>query len=289
MLIVGIYQANRVKMVYYFCTTFFQKIDIMSKFSSHQWRLAGSLLVAFALTGCGGGGGGGGGGTTPPTIAYDVPELMYYTFDGSGTSVPNLASAPVGPWDTAMIQGTMTQGGLGQFNGGLIGGDGISYNDRLNTGWATELSGSWTISLYLDNVQSATAAYVFGDSDADFRCLTSGIGGADLTLKGFGITDVVVANAGLSGPTVTHFVYNALEAFPKIRAYVDGVLVATVPQTVPLTISAFPGGGPFLVGGYSPNRGINAGTILDEFRMYNRALLDEEIAATWDQSLPVFN
>ena len=59
----------------------------MSHLKSQSWVVTGSLLVAFALTGCGGGGGG----TTPPTIAYDVPELMYYTFDGSGTSVPNQA------------------------------------------------------------------------------------------------------------------------------------------------------------------------------------------------------
>jgi hypothetical protein len=283
LLIVGIYQANRVKLVYYFCTTFFEKTNIMSKFGSQSRRLAGSLLVAFALTGCGGGGGG----TTPPTIAYDVPELMYYTFDGSGTSVPNLASAPVGPWASAEIEGGMTQGGLGQFSGGLIGTGGASYLDRLNTGWATDLSGDWTISLYLDNIQSAAASYVFGDFDADFRCLTGGTGGADLILKGFGIVDVVATNAAVSGPTVTHFVYDSIGG--AILAYVNGVQVVPFVGQAPLTISAFPGGGPFLVGGYSPNAGLNAGSILDEFRMYNRALSAAEIAATWDQSLPVYN
>lgn len=35
--------------------------------------------------------------------------------------------------------------------------------------------------------------------------------------------------------------------------------------------------------------GLFAGGILDEFRMYNRALSDAEITATWDQSLPVYN
>jgi len=239
------------------------------------------LLVAFALTGCGGGG------TTPPTIAYDVPELMYYTFDGSGTSVPNLASLPVGPWASAEIEGGMTQGGiLGQFSGGLNGTGGASYLDRLNTGWATDLSGDWTISLYLDNIQSTTVSYVFGDYDADFRCLTGGTGGVDLILKGFGIVDVVATNAAVTGPAVTHFVYDSSGGV--ILAYVNGVQVDIVGQA-PLTISAFPGGGPFLVGGYSPNAGLNAGSILDEFRMYNRALSDAEILATWDQSLPVYN
>jgi len=255
----------------------------MSHLKSQSWVVAGSLLVAFSLAGCGGGGG-----TTPPTIAYDVPELMYYTFDESGTSVPNFASAPVGgPWGTsAEIEGGMTQGDLGQFSGGLIGTGGASYLDRLNTGWATNLSGDWTISLYLDNIQSVSAAYIFGDYDAGFRCLTSGIGGADLILKGFGIFDVVATNAAVSGPTVTHFVYDS--SGPAILAYVNGVWVTTVGQA-PITINAFPGGGPFLVGGYSPNPGLNAGSILDEFRLYNRALDADEIAATWDQGLPVFN
>jgi len=260
----------------------------MSHLKSQSWVVASSLLIAFSLAGCGGGGGGSGGGTTPPTIAYDVPELMYYTFDESGTSVPNLASAPVGPWASAEIEGGMTQGGiLGQFSGGLNGTGGASYLDRLNTGWATNLSDDWTISLYLDNVPSTIASYVFGDYDAaEFRCLTGGTSGTDLILKGFGIFDVVATNAAVSGPTVTHFVYDS--SGPAILAYVNGVWVTTVGQA-PITINAFPGGGPFLVGGYSPNPGLNAGSILDEFRLYNRALDAAEIAATWDQSLPVFN
>lgn len=264
----------------------------MSKFGSKSWSLAGSLLVAFALTGCGIG-------TTPSTIAYDVPEMMYYTFDESGTSVTNLASAPVGPWASAEIEGSMTQGGLlGQFSGGLNGTGGASYLDRLNTGWATNLSGDWTISLYLDNIPlSANLAYLFGDYDAEFLGLVNGngVGGANyITLKAPGMVDVVATNPVLTPSSwVTHFVYDETTDpfFPRIRAYVNGALVNTVGQssTPLLTISAWPGGGPFLVGGYSPFKGLTAGGILDEFRMYNRALSTAEIAATWDQSLPVYN
>ena len=263
-------------------------MSIMSKFSSQSRRLAGCVLVLLALTGCGKWGASG---DTTPTIAYDVPELMYYTFDGSGSSVPNLATAPVGgPWGTsAEIEGGMTQGGLGQFNGGLIGTGGASYNDRLNTGWATNLSGSWTIALYLDNIPPPTTlAWVFGDYDAGFECLVNGAGSTNyLTLRAPGMSNVVAINPAVSPSWVTHFVYDP--AGLEIRAYVDGGLVATVPQSAPLTISAWPGGGPFIVGGYSPYSGLIAGGILDEFRMYNRALSDAEITATWDQSLPVYN
>ncbi len=217
------------------------------------------------------------------TVAFSVPERIYYKFDGSGTSVPNLASAPVGA-NPATIQGAMTQGGVGQFGGGLRGSGGVSSTDRLNTGWATSLSGSWTIALYLNNIQpSATLFYFFGDSAASgFRCFTNGVAGANnLILRGTGITDVPVSNAAVATATVTHFVYDA--SVPEIRAYLNGVLVNTVAQGA-ITIS---GAGPFLVGGYSANTGIPAGGVLDEFRLYNRALSAAEVGVTWNATLPL--
>jgi hypothetical protein len=129
---------------------------------------------------------------TAPT--YPVPELMYYNFDGTGTSVPNRASSPVGS-NPATIQGSLTQGGTGQFGGGLIGSGNASSTDFLNTGWATSLSGSWTISLYINNIpSSSTLFYFFGDVNAaSFRCFTNGVAGANnLLLRGGGLTDVPV-------------------------------------------------------------------------------------------------
>jgi ELWxxDGT repeat protein len=217
------------------------------------------------------------------TAGFSVPERMYYKFDGSGTPVPNLASAPVGS-NPASIQGAMSQGGTGQFGGGLLGSGGLSSTDRLNTGWATSLSGSWTISLYLRNIpSSATLFYFFGDSTAStFRCFTNGVAGANnLMLRGTGITDVLVSNAAVTAATVTHFVYDA--TVPEIRAYLNGVLVNTVAQS-PITIS---GAGPFLVGGYSASTGIPSGGVLDEFRLYSRALAPAEVLSTWNATLPL--
>src|SRR5687768_12224224 len=71
----------------------------------------------------------------------EVPEIMYYRFDGTGTTVPNLASSPPAGTTTATIMGGLTQGGTGQFGGGLIGTGSSSNNDYLNTGWAPNLSG----------------------------------------------------------------------------------------------------------------------------------------------------
>ncbi len=212
---------------------------------------------------------------------YDVPELMYYQFDGTGTTVPNHASAPVGT-NPATIQGGLTQGGTGEFGGGLIGSGSSSTSDYLNTGWATNLSGSWTISLYLNNIQpSSTLFYFFGDLNSNsFRCFTNGVAGPNnLILRGTGITDVLVNGAATASPNVTTFVYDA-EA-NQIRAYLNGVLVNTVAQSSPVIT----GRGPFKVNGYSSNVGNPAGGVIDEFRLYNRALSDNEISDTWNVDL----
>ena len=181
--------------------------------------------------------------------------------------------------------GSITQGGMGEFGGGLIGSGNSSSTDFLNTGWATNLSGSWTISLYLNNIQpSSVPYYFFGDANAgSFRAFTNGpAGSGNILLRGDPLTDVLATGgASNSGPTVTHFVYdeNAL----VIRAYVNGVLVNTVAQSGPIVISS--GVGPFKVMGFSANVGSPAGGIMDEFRMYSRALTDAEVASSWNVDL----
>ncbi|MFZ1371944.1 MAG: choice-of-anchor Q domain-containing protein, partial [Ferruginibacter sp.] len=56
-----------------------------------------------------------GGGSSIPT-----PELFYYDFDGTGTSVPNLASAPPAGTATATIVGGQTQGTAGMCGAGSL-------------------------------------------------------------------------------------------------------------------------------------------------------------------------
>ncbi|MBC7864995.1 MAG: hypothetical protein IAF38_18620, partial [Bacteroidia bacterium] len=86
--------------------------------------------------------------------AQAVPEILYYKFDGSGTSVPNLASAPPSGTANATIMGGITQGGTsGQCKGALIGSGITSTTDYLNTGYAPNLTGtSWTISMWTSNI-----------------------------------------------------------------------------------------------------------------------------------------
>ena len=213
-----------------------------------------------------------------------VPELMYFKFDGGGTTVPNQASTPVGT-NPATLNGGMTQGPGGQFGGALIGTGGLSTLDNMNTGWATSLTGSWTIAFWTSNIQpSATLWYIFGDANAGgFRCFTNGVAGANnWILRGTGITDVLVNGAATAAPNMIHFVYDA--PANQIRAYVNGVLNNTVTQAAGLSVN---GTGPFQVGSYATNNGLPGLGLMDEFRIYNRALSLTEIQTTWNQTLPI--
>jgi hypothetical protein len=83
----------------------------------------------------------------------------------------------------------------------------------------------------------------------------------------------------LPGPSVVHFVYDA--TVPEIRTYVNGSVQSAVPQAA-LNLNATV---PFKVGSYGTASSIPVGTMLDEFRFYNRALDSAEVAATWNISI----
>jgi len=78
--------------------------------------------------------------------------------------------------------------------------------------------------------------------------------------------------------TVT-FVYDA--TVPQIRGYLDGALVTTVGQAA-LNIN---GTGTLKLAYYSSASTFSNGAKLDEFRLYGRALLPAEVAATWSVEL----
>ncbi|TSA27511.1 MAG: hypothetical protein D4R67_05860 [Bacteroidetes bacterium] len=214
-------------------------------------------------------------------FGQNVPEYMYYKFDAPGNQT-NYASAPVGN-NPATLDG-LTIGSTGEFGTALIGNGLTSSSNRLNTGWATNLpSTGWTISFWVNNlsqVYSSAAIYYFGDINAgSFRCFTGGVAGTgNLLVRGGGLTDTPIT--GIPGtPTVIHIVYSGT----ALLIYVNGVWVSQQAQPT-VTIS---GAGPFLVGGYSSSPSFDAGALLDEWRLYNRALTATEITATWNQPLPL--
>lgn len=206
-----------------------------------------------------------------------LPELLYYKFNEAGTTVTNLASAPPPGTNTATILGGITQGGTGGVcgSGALIGSGISSTTDYLNTGWTTSLgSGSWTIAFRTANITpSATLFYIFGDGTANsFRCFTNGVAGAtNWVLRGGGLTDIYLNGGATVQESYCAFVFDAVTN--DVKAYLNGVLVSTVAQT---TVN-ITGTGPLKVMGYNANVGAPAGGLLDEFRLYNRALSNAEI------------
>jgi hypothetical protein len=215
-------------------------------------------------------------------LAQNIPEYMYFKFDATGNQI-NSASSPVGN-NPATLTG-MTIGGTGQFGTAMIG-DNI-YLDGVNTGWATSMpAAGWTISMWLNNLPSNTNLnYLFGDVNAtSFRCFLGGAAGAgNLLLRTTGLTgwtDVTVSSAA-PGPVVVTFVFTG----SSIKYYMNGVLTGTISES----IGAITGSGPFYVGTYNASGygGLPSGGMMDEFRMYNRALSDAEVGSTWNQQLPL--
>ncbi len=209
------------------------------------------------------------------TFAQNTPEVLYYKFDGTGTTVPNLATAPPAGTATATLMGGITQGSTGQCGGAIIGSGVSSTTDFLNTGWAPDLgTGSWTISFWSSGISTnPTLYYVFGDATAgSFRCFTNGVAGSgNYILRGGGLTDVLITGAAQMTPTLVTFVYD--QPMAQVRGYLNGVLANTVAQGAVNII----GTGPFKVMGYGTNVGSPAGGLIDEFRVYSHALTQTEI------------
>jgi len=215
--------------------------------------------------------------------AQNVPELLYYKFEeAGGTATANLANLGVGTNPAPLVGQTM--GGTGQFGSALVGTGATS--NYVETGWTTNLSnGSWTISMWLNNLpNNTTLYYLCGDVTASsFRSFLGGAAGAgNVTLRATGLTDMIVT-AVAPGPTVVTYVYDG--PTQTLKSYKNGVLFGTRPSTV-LNINGT-GATPYRVGAYSTLTGLPAGGLMDEFRLYNRALDDAEVAATWNQSLPL--
>lgn len=212
---------------------------------------------------------------TASALAQPIPEMLYYQFNGTGTTVPNMASSPPAGTATATIMGGVTQGSTGLCGGALVGTGVSASTDYLNTGFVTAMPTSWTISFWAQGISTNTTLYyIFGDNTAgSFRCFTNGVAGStNWILRGTGITDVLINGGATPTPHVCTYVYDG--TVNTIYAYLDGVLVNTVVQGGPIVLN---GTGPFKVMGYGTNVGAPAGGLMDEFRMYNRALTAAEV------------
>ncbi|MBT8379877.1 MAG: T9SS type A sorting domain-containing protein [Ignavibacteria bacterium] len=220
------------------------------------------------------------------------PEVIYYQFDETGgTQTPNLA-VPGSGGAFGVLEGDVTMGGSGQFGAALVGSGSNGTINNVNTGWVPDLGTSdWTISMYLNNLPAGTALnYLFGETNtgSNFRCFYSGAAGEFAVLLRTGTlggTDVTVPGVG-PGPSVLTFVYD--QTGPSVLSYINGVLVLTTPQAGTLTMTGS-GTDFFRVGGHngSSSGGLPVGSLMDEFRFYNRALDSAEVADTWNIPIPV--
>lgn len=211
-----------------------------------------------------------------------TPELLFYKFDQTGTTVTNRASNPPANTGTATLLGGLVQGGSinGTFLKAVVGSGNSSSTDYVNTGWATNLSGSFSISFFSSEIEpSSTLFYVMGDNTAGaFRIFTNGVAGpGNWIMRGTGLNDIFLNGGAVVDTTMNTFVYDS--AAQQLRTYLNGVLVSTVSQTTPQSLA---GSGPFKVIGYSSNVGLNAGGKVGDVRVYSRALAPSEITAIYN-------
>jgi hypothetical protein len=215
-----------------------------------------------------------------PAVLYDVPELIYYKFEGnnpSPLSTPNYASAPVGTNPAPILGHTIGTGGMS--DSCLVGTGGSGSTSYLNTGWNCSLgSSNWTIGFWVKDLIDLNPTYLWGDpGSTSFRCFYGGAALANNILLRGPMTDIYIS-CPMPGQHYFHFVYNGT----NVLIYRDGVLLTTNPRTINM-----PAGTGFKVGGYSTSSFSMSGR-MDEFRVYNRALTAAEIAGTWQSELPVY-
>ncbi len=207
-----------------------------------------------------------------------TPDVLHYKFDGVGSSITNYASSPPSGTATGTIIGAQTQTGSVNCINALVGTSGASTTDYVNTGWAPNISGSWTISFWTSNITpSTTLFYIFGDvNSSSLRCFTNGVAGANNWILRGGFTDVLLNGAATTTPNLVTFVYDQTAA--NIIGYINAVPSVTVAQTAaPLT-----GTGPFKVGGYSSSTGLNAGGLMGDFRIYSSALSAAQVLSIYN-------
>jgi energy-converting hydrogenase Eha subunit C len=209
------------------------------------------------------------------SIGQGTPEILYYKFNETGSTVKNLASSPPSGTSKAYINGSLAQGSTGTCGGtALVGSGNLSTTDYVDTKWVTSTSGSWTISFWCKGLDSSTTLYyLFSDINAgSFRCFSGGVAGAgNLLLRG-PFTEVLVTGGASKNAKVCTFVYDAGAGY--IYAYLNGTLVNSVTQsTISLTSTTS-----LIISGYNSLNGLNSGGLMDEFRLYSKALTASQVA-----------
>ena len=221
---------------------------------------------------------------TPAFGTSAKPELLYYKFNGTGANAPNLAINPPSGTTTGTLNGNMFQGG-NTICGGSLQTTSTTPNttDFFNTGWAPSLSNSsWSLSFQ-------AAGFPATGSD-DYRLIGSVIGTSPIVVSytpsigfyltytvsttGFPASMIIEGSTGPAQKTIT-IVYD--RNANQLKGYVDGMLTTTLStsgHSVNIVSSIFYIGGGSAPGG---NSSMVSGCLLDEVRLYNRAIALPEV------------
>lgn len=200
--------------------------------------------------------------SAPATMSVTISEetaLIHYTFEGTGTTIPNFGTAGV----DGTVASSVEMGGAGVCGQGLRN---ITPNTPgyVDTNVPLALPSSWTVSFWTQGADGTTF-YVFGEPTTQWRIFTNGVAGTgNWIMRGNGITDSYI-NGGADGALhMVTWVYDA--SLGTTTGYLDGVAISTVSQPA-LSLS----GGNIRVGTHNGSNGLGP-AVLDELRLYDSAL-----------------
>ena len=205
---------------------------------------------------------------TPPVA---TPDLIWYRFDepAGSTTTRNFAVPGVGNLN-APVNGHQLGGGV------LTSIGGSSTTNFVDTGW-DGATGSNSFSVYLEvrnpAVGNATLEYFFGNASVGQRAFDDGVAGDTGIAFRFGGGPFATAfNAAAPGSShEVAFVFDTTT--DQGFAYVDGTLVDTIGGLTTVNVTA----GLLKVAGYSSLTSHQAGTQMNDFRVYGRALAASEL------------
>ncbi|WP_438967310.1 T9SS type A sorting domain-containing protein [Flavobacterium sp.] len=152
----------------------------------------------------------------------------------------------------------------------------------FNTGWQTDLSGSWTISFYIhqeSTVSKTSEFHIFGDAFANnFRCFTNGDAGYGNYLIRTPGGDNICYGAALPGKHFVSFVYDSATLI--LKSYLNGKTSSITQLSTALKIKSTSTSNSFKIGGHGASPGMQKNAVLDNFMLFSKALDSAQLEET---------
>jgi hypothetical protein len=210
-------------------------------------------------------------------VEAQTPELLYYTFTGSGIHVENEAGNPPVGTEQALIVGNHTKA-TGSFNGS----DGNSDLNYLDTKWTPNLgNSSWTVNFWsINNSTNTNIAYVFGDDTSNgWRIFTNGVAGSGNWIMRGPTGNLRINGGATTQKNMNTWIYNNSDS--TLQTFLNGQFIESR-KINPLNIN---GVNQLKIGGYSTKLAMHQGIKMDNFGLYNRALSSIEVNQLYNNDL----